>query len=139
MISFNLKCAKEHVFEAWFNSGSAYDEQVAAGDVACPICGNKKIEKAPMAPRVNMGKSRQSAANMPSAAMIREIISEVHRHVQESCEDVGEEFADEARRIHYGEAEERGIHGQASDDDIQELAEENIEVLRLPNLPRSDA
>lgn len=139
MISFNIKCTKEHVFEAWFNNGAAYEEQAAAGDVACPVCGDTKVEKAPMAPRVNMGKSRQSATNMPPAAIMREIISQVHRHVQENCEDVGTEFAEEARRIHYGEAKERGIHGQASDEEVQELAEENIDVFRLPNLLRSDA
>lgn len=139
MISFNIKCANEHVFEAWFNNSTAYEEQAAAGEVACPICGDAKVEKAPMAPRVNMGKSRQSASNVPSAAMVREVIQEIHRHVSENTEDVGTEFAEEARRIHYGEADERGIRGEATDDEVEELADENIEVMRLPTLPRSDA
>ena len=92
-----------------------------------------------MAPRVNMGKSRQAATNVPTAAMIHEVINEIHRHVEKNTENVGEDFAEEARRIHYGESEERGIRGIASDDDVQELAEENIDVYRLPTLPRTDA
>ena len=71
--------------------------------------------------------------------MIREVIHEIHRHVQKSTDDVGEDFAEEARRIHYGEAEERGIRGVASDDEVQELADEEIAVYRLPTLPRNDA
>ena len=113
MISFNIKCSNEHVFEAWFNNSAAYEEQAKAGKVACPICGDTNVVKAPMAPRVNMGKSRTISKGMPSPAMIREVITEMHRHVKENCEDVGDQFAEEARRIHYGESEERGIHGQA--------------------------
>lgn len=139
MISFNIRCSKEHVFEAWFNNGAAYEAQAKAGKIACPICGDTKVEKAPMAPRVNMGKSRAVANKTLSPAMVREFITEMHRHVKENCEDVGDQFAEEARRIHYGESEDRGIHGQASDEEVQELVEENIDVLRLPDLPRSDA
>ena len=139
MISFNIRCSKEHVFEAWFNNSSAYEAQAKAGEIACPICGDTKVEKAPMAPRVNMGKSRAVANKTPSPAMVREFITKIHRHVKENCEDVGDQFAEEARRIHYGESEDRGIHGQASDEEVQELVEENIDVLRLPDLPRSDA
>ena len=139
MISFNIRCAKNHVFEAWFKSGAAYDEQAAAGEVVCPVCGDREVQKAPMAPRVNMGKSRKSATNVPPVEMIREVIHEIHRHVQKNTDDVGEDFVEEARRIHYGEAEERGIRGVASDDEVQELADEEIEVYRLPTLPRSDA
>ena len=139
MISFNIRCANEHVFEAWFNNSAAYEEQSASGKVACPICGDSTVEKAPMAPRVNMGTSRPSATNVPPVVAIREMITEIHRHVSENTEDVGGNFAEEARRIHYGETEERGIRGEASDDEVQELEEEDIDVYRLPNLPRSDA
>ena len=139
MISFNIRCENEHVFEAWFNNSTAYEEQSASGKVVCPVCGNSSVKKAPMSPRVNMGTSRPSATNVPPVAAIREMISEIHRHVSENTEDVGENFAEEARRIHYGETEERGIRGEASDDEVQELDEEDINVYRLPNLPRSDA
>ena len=139
MISFNIRCANGHIFEAWFNNGAADDEQALAGEVVCPICGDSSVEKAPMAPRVNMGKSRRSTTNVPPAAMVREVINEIHRHVEKNTENVGEKFADEARRIHYGEAEERGIRGVASDDEVHDLAEENIDVYRLPTLPRTDA
>jgi hypothetical protein len=139
MISFNIRCANEHVFEVWFNNSTAYEEQSASGEVACPICGDSTVEKAPMAPRVNMGTSRPSATNVPPVVAIREMITEIHRHVSENTEDVGGNFAEEARRIHYGETEERGIRGEASDDEVQKLEEEDIDVYRLPNLPRSDA
>ena len=139
MISFNIRCANEHVFEVWFNNSTAYEEQSASGEVACPICGDSTVEKAPMAPRVNMGTSRPSATNVPPVVAIREMITEIHRHVSENTEDVGGDFAEEARRIHYGETEERGIRGEASDDEVQELEEEDIGIYRLPNLPRSDA
>ena len=139
MISFNIRCENEHVFEAWFNNSTAYEEQSASGEVACPVCGNSLVKKAPMAPRVNMGTSRPSATNVPPVSAIREMILEIRRHVSENTEDVGENFAEEARRIHYGETEERGIRGEASDDEVQELEEEDINVYRLPNLPRSDA
>ena len=139
MISFNIRCANEHVFEAWFNNGAAYEKQSAAGSVECPICGNCQVEKAPMAPRVNMGKSRQAATKTPPAAVLREIVSEITRHVNANTEDVGAKFAEEARRIHYGETKERGIRGLASDDEVRELAEEEIDVYRVPTLPRSDA
>ena len=76
MISFNIRCSKEHVFEAWFNNSSAYEAQAKAGEIACPICGDTKVEKAPMAPRVNMGKSRAVANKTPSPAMVREFIME---------------------------------------------------------------
>ena len=92
-----------------------------------------------MAPRVNMRKSRAVSKKMPSPAMVREVITEMHRQVKENCEDVGDQFAEEARRMHYGESEERGIHGQASGEAVEELVEENIDVFQLPNLPRSDA
>ena len=75
MISFNIRCAKNHVFEAWFSSGAAYDEQAAAGEVVCPVCGDREVQKAPMAPRVNMGKSRAVATKTPSPAMVREFIT----------------------------------------------------------------
>ena len=139
MISFNIRCSNEHVFEAWFNNSAAYEDQARAGEIACPICGDTNVEKAPMAPRVNMGRSRAVSKKMPSPAMVREVITEMHRHVKENCEDVGDQFAEEARRIHYGESEERGIHGQASGEEVEELVEENINVFQLPDLPRSDA
>ena len=139
MISFNIRCGNEHVFEAWFNNSTAFEEQAAVGDVTCPVCGNSEVEKAPMAPRVNMGKSRQSKTNIPPETVVREMVHELHRQVRENTEDVGNEFAEEAKRIHQGEAEERGIRGVATDEEVQELADENIDVYRLPALPRSDA
>ncbi len=140
MITFNIRCDNEHVFEAWFNSGAAYDEQAASGKVACPICGDTKVNKAPMAPSVIGGKSRSSVDDTGGkVSMMRDALVELHRHVEANCEDVGEKFADEARKIHYGESEARDIHGKATDDEVRELKEEEIEFHQLPALPRTDS
>ena len=139
MISFNIRCGNDHVFEAWFNSGAAYDEQAAAGEVACPVCGDNRVAKAPMAPRINTGRSRRAMTNVPPEAGMRQMLVELHQFVEKNSDDVGDRFAEEARRIHYGETDKRSIRGQASDDEARELVEENIEVYRLPPLPRNDA
>ena len=139
MIVFDLKCAQHHVFEVWFADSGACESQIASGEVQCPVCGDAKIEKAPMAPRVNMGKSRQVATKVPPAAMIREVINEIHRHVEKNTENVGEEFAEEARRIHYGEAEKRGIYGQATEKEATELNDEGIDFFQIPARLRRDS
>lgn len=138
MISFNIRCGNDHVFEAWFNSGAAYEEQAAAGEVACPVCGDTHVGKAPMAPRINSGKSRQPMTNVSPAA-VRQALAALHQHIEKNSDDVGDRFAEEARRIHYGETEKRNIRGVATDDEARELVEENIEFCRLPPLPRTDA
>lgn len=138
MISFNIRCGNDHVFEAWFNSGAAYDEQAAAGEVACPECGDTHVAKAPMAPRINAGKSRQAMTNL-SPETLRQALVVLHHHVEKNTDDVGDRFAEEARRIHYGETEKRNIRGVATDDEVRELAEEEIEVYRLPPRPPTDA
>jgi hypothetical protein len=136
MILFALRCAAEHEFEGWFRSGKAYEKQSVAGEIACPVCGDVKIEKAPMAPRV--ARSRGSEAG-PSPEQVRKALTELRKQVETNCDYVGERFADEARRIHYGETEKRSIYGEASAEDAKSLHEEGIEFQRIPWVDRTDA
>ena len=130
MIRYALKCDKAHEFEAWFPNSSSYDEQVAARDVVCPECGSAKIVKAPMAPGIARSGTPDSSAN--------EAIEAVRRARDEMLKDadnVGDDFAREARKIHYKDAEPRGIYGRASDNEAKALREEGVDFSPLPVLP----
>lgn len=135
MISFNLRCGKDHVFEAWFKDGKTYDRQARQGKVSCPVCGDATVEKAPMAPNIASGVSRDPAGR---AAELRETLQKLRSEVEKNCDYVGENFAEEARKIHYKESEQRGIYGEASDQDAQALQEEGIEFSRIPWPSRTD-
>jgi hypothetical protein len=135
MILFKLRCAAEHEFEAWFRDGAAYERQAARGQIACPECGDSTIEKAPMAPRL----ARTGGAATPSPEQMRRMLQQMRQHVEANCDYVGPRFAQEARRIHRGEADARGIYGEATDTESRELADEGIEVARIPWVPPSDA
>src|SRR5579883_1236300 len=138
MILFKLKCGAEHEFETWFRDGAAYERQAARALISCPECGDTRIEKAPMAPRV--ARSAEAAKQAPpSPEQLRRMLQQLRRHVEANCDYVGERFAEEARRIHHGESEARGIYGEATDDESRELADEGIEVARIPWVPASDA
>lgn len=163
MIVFDLKCSEGHLFESWFRSSTAYEEQKAAGLVECPYCGNVDVEKAPMAPNVaTKGNQRSEPVNIaaqpeetpakavaPAPKLSPELkalaekaasaMAELQSHVEKNCENVGKDFAEEARKIHYGETEERGIYGESSLEEAQELLEEGIDVLPLPGTRRTDA
>jgi hypothetical protein len=136
MILFALRCAADHEFEGWFRDGAAFDRQSAGGKIACPQCGDKSVTKAPMAPRVARSRAAEAA---PSPAQLRKALHELRCHIEANCDYVGESFAEEARRIYYGESNPRGIYGEASADDAKDLAEEGIEVNRIPWLPTPDA
>jgi len=157
MILYELRCANGHNFEAWFRDSAAYDTQAKRGEVECPSCSDTIVEKAPMAPRLSKGsleksgladmrtpepETSKSPAENRARAVAKEILAamkKVHKHVEANCDYVGEKFADEARAIHYGEAEERGIYGEATSDEAKELEEEDIPVQRLPFGPRRDS
>ncbi len=195
MILFALRCSADHQFEAWFRNGAAYDEQAAAHQIACPICGDTVIGKAPMAPRIAKGVARAAdrareqaeavAANAPPSAApaapanavpaalpapipapvplpnaadvvaalppslndaqreaVAEVmrqLTEVRRSVEKNCDYVGDRFAEEARRIHYGESDPRGIYGEASDEEVAELNDEGVTFHRIPWIPRTDS
>jgi hypothetical protein len=137
MIVYQLRCAKRHEFEAWFRDSAAFDAQSRRGAVECPRCGDTQIEKAPMAPRLGKGQEAEGAkaGARAVAGKVAEAMIELRRRVEENCEYVGPKFPEEARRIHYGEAEERGIYGEATREEATELKEEGVRVYRLP-LPR---
>lgn len=130
MIRYALACDAGHAFESWFRDSAAFEDQAKAGHVACPQCGSTHVGKQIMAPAV-------SVHDAPSEAEIRKVLREIHTQVKQNAEDVGEAFADEARRIHYGEAVERAIYGQTSLEEAKELVEEGISVLPLPELPET--
>jgi hypothetical protein len=133
MILFKLKCGAEHEFEAWFRDGATYERQAARNQITCPACGNSAIEKAPMAPRL------ARAVEAPSPRQMRQMLQEMRRQVETQCDYVGERFAEEARRMHHGEAEARGIYGETTDSETSELADEGIDVARIPWVPTGDA
>ena len=141
MILYQLSCGHGHEFEAWFRDGAAYDAQKSSGDVACPFCGDVDISKAPTAPNVlRSGRSRDNAEVRAKevAEQILHAVNKLRRHIEDNCDYVGDEFAKEARRIHYGEADERSIYGEASDQEASDLEDEGIEYYKFPWLPRRD-
>ena len=141
----DLQCGNGHGFEGWFGSEDDFQNQLARSLVECPLCGDHGIVKKLSAPRLNLGAvqptsaahepaTRSAAPNTPdteAAAWMK-----MARHVLANTEDVGEQFAEEARRIHYGEAKERNIRGQASQEETMELLDEGISVMPLP-LPKA--
>jgi hypothetical protein len=147
MIRYALKCDRGHPFEAWFRSGADFDK----GETACPACGSLAISKAVMAPQVarkdrgeaapaeaktefKSDKMRLATADPRQQAMIA-AIKELRQKVTENADYVGDKFAEEARKIHYEEAEPRGIYGEATGEEAKALVEEGIEVHPLPVLP----
>ncbi len=149
MIVYNLKCRKDHVFEAWFRDSATYDAQAAAGELACPTCGNRGIEKALMAPR--LGKSEKGRPPVDAKAEQKAVmetqqageamkaLSELRQKIEQNFDYVGPKFAEEARKIHYGETDSRNIYGETSSEDAEALKEEGIGFGRIPWVPDHDA
>jgi hypothetical protein len=129
MIRYDLRCANGDEFEAWFGSIADYDKQAASGLVECPHCGSSHVEKAPMAPAVVTGRAKEArkerAVAMAMAAKVRE-------HIKDNFDYVGDKFADEARKMHSGDAEERAIWGEATPEQARQLEEEGIPAAALP-------
>jgi hypothetical protein len=139
----NLQCAHGHGFEGWFGSEDDFQGQLSRGLVECPICGDTAIAKMLSAPRLNLGAGREAAQEAKQEVMsgateqaLQKAWLRMVREVMANTEDVGERFAEEARRIHYGETAERHIRGQASREETEALLEEGISVLPLP-LPKA--
>ncbi|HEY4345177.1 MAG TPA: DUF1178 family protein [Parvibaculum sp.] len=138
MIRYALLCEQEHEFDGWFSSSSAFDEQAAASEVACPFCGSAKVRKALMAPSVS-GTKKSAAINVPSpqAQMAQKMVTmmtALRKHVEENADYVGDKFAETARRIHYEEEPQREIYGEATLEEASALIEEGVEVAALPGL-----
>jgi len=126
----NLRCSNGHGFEGWFGSDDEFMDQNGRGLVECPLCADKVVSRMPSAPRLNLSGAREESVQQPvdpQALWLKAV-----RHVMENTEDVGARFAEEARRIHYGEVASRGIRGQASSDEARALRDEGIEIASLP-------
>jgi hypothetical protein len=161
MIRYSLACERGHAFESWFANSSAYDKQAKRGLVACPVCGSTKVDKAIMAPRlarsdkaIDLPAPAAAPAATPAPAAppapqgvepvamispqereLRAKLKELRDHLVKNSENVGRQFPDEARKMHYGEIEHRSIYGEASPQEAKELYEEGIELHPLPILP----
>lgn len=149
---FNLQCETGHLFEGWFGSQEDYDHQHARGLIECPVCQSAVIQKMPSAPRINKGRHSEAQARPTTSgvgepvmtgadqevAKIQAQILQQFREFVRSAEDVGAQFAQEARRIHEGEAPERAIRGVATVQERQELLEEGISVVALPEFLNTD-
>ena len=129
---FDLCCDTGHLFEGWFDSQEHFDAQQREGRIDCPLCGSAMIRRRPSAPRLNLGASAQPPAAETDASQTQNAVMQAARRLIASTEDVGERFAEEARRIHYKETPERGIRGVASRSEAQELEEEGIRVMAFP-------
>jgi hypothetical protein len=157
MIHYQVQCAQGHGFDGWFPDSAAFEAQTARGLVECPTCGNAKISRALMTPAVPkkgralvaMPQAPASVADKPSETAvavsgermpdhIRAMLQRVRAEVEKNCDYVGERFADEARRIHRGESDARGIYGETTPEQAEALADEGIEVNRIPWVPRAD-
>lgn len=162
MIRYTLVCEADHEFDGWFRSAADFEAQAERGLVACAICGSTKVGRGLMAPNVITARSRvsgpgtaglaiaegadaapagpdarQAVASLPEPthrAMI-EALADLKRKMLANSDDVGNRFAEEARKMHYGETPERGIHGQATGEEARALVEEGIDVVPLPILP----
>ncbi len=144
MIKYALICEQTHEFESWFPTSDAFEAQRRRGLVACPFCNSVKVDKQLMAPSVSRTKKNSLPANpepQPVAALsdkdreLRAMVRAMREHVMANAEDVGRGFADEARRMHYGETEHRSIYGEANGEEARSLLDEGIEVMPLPILP----
>jgi hypothetical protein len=141
MVIYNLLCKKNHSFEGWFPSFEDYQKQADQNLISCPICGTTKVEKVPHACAVHVKKepppqpakaAQKTPPAAPSPAEFKEMLIQVHHYIKQNFEDVGPRFAEEARQIHRGKAEERPIHGTATGDERAELEEEGIPHAVLP-------
>jgi len=158
MIRYSLICEKKHDFEIWFKNSADYDKQAKRGLVSCPACGSVKVEKGLMAP--SLSRSARKGVNVPTpeaipapetpapaesktpVAMVspqerelRSKLKELRDHLTKNAENVGGKFPEEARKMHYGEAEHRSIYGEASPQEAKELLDEGVELHPLPVLP----
>lgn len=137
MIEYRLTCDNGHRFDAWFKSAAAFDDQNARGIVSCPQCQSTAVSKAPMAPAIGRSGSEKVSltAGHPDLARLRQAMMEFRRKVTRSAENVGDRFAEEARKIHFNEADPRSIYGEATRDEVAGLIEDGIDFMPLPNLP----
>lgn len=156
MIHYQLRCEQTHEFDGWFKDSATFDRQAKRGLVECPICGDTKVTRALMAPAVStrdtarvveVEQPPQPEAQPPAPpapppqrmpAQMFAILQRMRAEVEKNCDYVGPEFADEARRMHRGETDKRGIYGETTKDEAEALADEGIEISSIPWVPRAD-
>lgn len=131
MIVYNLRCEHSHEFEGWFRDSAAFDNQAAEGKLVCPVCETRKVDKALMAPAV-AGTKKREVSSPAELKRMRQFVTGLRKYIQDNAEYVGPKFPEEARKIHYGETEERHIYGEATIEEAHELIEEGVDVARLP-------
>jgi len=133
MIKYALRCVEDHRFEGWFSSSADFDQQKEEGILECPVCGSNDVQKALMAPAV---RTARRAARTEAMEVVRKTWNEAARkaqnYVEKNFDNVGKQFPEEARKIHYGEAEERQIFGQATPAEVKDLKDEGVAVAPVP-------
>lgn len=132
MIRYNLICDSEHEFEGWFSNSADYETQAKTGLLSCPVCASKNVEKAIMAPAVKTARKTDARADNAKKAMTA-MAAKIRTEIGKNCENVGANFAEEARAIHYGEKPERGIYGSATPPESEALKDEGITAHPLPD------
>jgi hypothetical protein len=137
VIRFSLACERDHEFEAWFRGNDDFDTQAKRGFVECPACGSHKVHKTLMAPAVSTGRKKEKMALAMNDAQKQAMaqLKALSEKMRENAENVGDRFADEARKIHFGEVEARGIYGEATPDEARGLIEDGVEFMPLPAFP----
>jgi hypothetical protein len=137
MIRFSLGCQNDHVFDGWFRNSEDYEKQRKRGLIACPNCGSVKVEKALMAPSVSTGRKREKMALAMNAEQKKAMaqLKALSEKLRENADYVGDKFAEEARKIHFGETNPRGIYGEATPEEAKGLLEDGIEFLPIPSFP----
>ena len=149
MIAYDLLCERDHSFEAWFKDAATFERQAKRKLLSCAICGSPKVKRALSAPAIAGTRSQNTAAvpakayaTHPDAskmAALMEQFGELRKQIESNADNVGENFAEEAHKIHYGEVEKRSIYGEASDKEAAALVEEGVEFARIPWVRRSDS
>jgi len=155
LIKYSLVCAGGHAFEGWFASGAAYDAQAAMGKLECPVCGDRRVAKGVMAPAVKTSVTKKRGGSEvvlapaqtapqtpahggrthPDPQKMQQFMAGFRKYVEENADYVGSRFPEEARKIHYGETEERQIYGEATPEEAREMVEEGIDIAPLPPNP----
>ncbi|UUP17113.1 DUF1178 family protein [Nitratireductor thuwali] len=137
MIRFDLACAQDHSFDAWFRNGADFDAQNEKGLIACPHCGSNDVRKALMAPAVSTSRKKSQVALAMGDEQKKALakLKALSEKVRENADYVGDKFAEEARKIHFGETDPRGIYGEATSEDVKGLVDDGVDFLPLPVFP----
>lgn len=153
MIHYQLRCDQAHEFDGWFDSGAGFEKQAKRGLIECPVCGGTKVERALMAPAVSTRDAPEPsqpvpvqqvlppappAGGAPMPARMMAMLQRLRAEVEKNCDYVGPDFAEEARKIHYGETDPRGIYGETTKEEAESLADEGIDIHAIPWVPPAD-